>query len=102
MEDKCNLYANSLPLKATMEIKQNDTIPGKTWDCKGYLVYLCQLAVCHSVQAVSDNCRKCFGSWLYRQNLEEFHSPCSEMNLFSSCLLCFQSALHFAVEIGNV
>jgi len=41
MEDKCNLYANSLPLKATMEIKQNDTIPGKTWDCKGYLVYLC-------------------------------------------------------------
>lgn len=41
MEDKNDLYAKSLLFKAIIEIKQNDTIPGKTWDSKEWLVYLC-------------------------------------------------------------
>lgn len=41
MEGKCDLCVKSLLFKAGMEIKQNYTVPGKTWDSKEWLIYLC-------------------------------------------------------------
>lgn len=40
VEGKGDLRVKSLLFKAVMEIKQNDTVPGKTWGSKEWLVYL--------------------------------------------------------------
>lgn len=40
-EGKDDLCVKSSLFKAGMEMKQNDTIPGKTWDSEEWLVYLC-------------------------------------------------------------